>query len=50
LFNEARSGGVEAIAAATHIRAATGALDSLIGAVTPDDVLERVFSNFCVGK
>lgn len=50
LFREARSGGVEAVAAATHLRAATGALDSLIGAVTPDDVLDRVFSSFCVGK
>ncbi|HYK11000.1 MAG TPA: tRNA uridine-5-carboxymethylaminomethyl(34) synthesis GTPase MnmE [Gemmatimonadales bacterium] len=50
LFQEARAGGVEAIAAATHLRAATGALDSLIGAVTADDVLERVFSSFCVGK
>ena len=50
LFKEARDNGVEAVAAATHLRAATGALDALIGAVTPDDVLERVFSSFCVGK
>lgn len=50
LFKDARANGVEAVAAATHLRAATGALDSLIGAVTPDDVLDRVFSNFCVGK
>jgi len=50
LFNQARQDGVEAVAAATHLRAATGALDSLIGAVTPEDVLDRVFSNFCVGK
>jgi len=28
----------------------TGALDTLIGAVTPDAVLDRVFSGFCVGK
>jgi tRNA U34 5-carboxymethylaminomethyl modifying GTPase MnmE/TrmE len=26
------------------------ALDDVIGAVTPDDVLDRVFSMFCVGK
>lgn len=50
LFQEARQGGVEAVAAATHLRTATGALDALIGAVTPDDVLDRVFSSFCVGK
>ena len=50
LFKEARDAGVEAVAAATHLRAATGALDSLIGAVTAEDVLTRVFSTFCVGK
>jgi len=27
-----------------------GALDDLIGVVTPDDVLDRVFATFCVGK
>jgi tRNA modification GTPase len=49
-FAAARSAAVEAAAAATHLRAAVGALDELIGAVTPDDVLERVFASFCVGK
>jgi tRNA modification GTPase len=41
---------VDAAATATHLRAAAGALDDLIGAVTPDDVLDRVFASFCVGK
>lgn len=50
LFREARESGVDAAATATHLRAAAGALDSLIGAVTPDDVLDRVFASFCVGK
>jgi len=36
--------------AATHLRAAAGALEDLIGAVTVDDVLDRVFGDFCVGK
>jgi tRNA modification GTPase len=36
--------------AATHLRAAAGALEDLIGAVTTDDVLDRVFGQFCVGK
>jgi tRNA modification GTPase len=36
--------------AATHLRAAAGALEDLIGAVTPDDVLGQVFGQFCVGK
>src|SRR5690349_1429836 len=49
-FRNARGDGVEAAAAATHLRAAMGALDDLIGVVTPDDVLDRVFASFCVGK
>jgi tRNA modification GTPase len=36
--------------AAVHLRAAAMALEELIGAVSVDDVLERVFSSFCVGK
>jgi len=49
-FIAARAECVDAVAAATHLRAAVGALDGLIGAVTPDDVLDRVFATFCVGK
>jgi len=49
-FSNARAAGVDAAAAATHLRAAVLALDDLIGVVTPDDVLDRVFSTFCVGK
>jgi tRNA modification GTPase len=49
-FRDARAGGVDAAATATHLRAAVGALDDLIGAITPDDVLDRVFATFCVGK
>jgi tRNA modification GTPase len=49
-FGVARQAGVDAAAAATHLRAAVAALDDLIGAVTPDDVLDRVFAAFCVGK
>ncbi len=49
-FHSARGSGVDAAAAATHLRAAVGALDDLIGVVTPDDVLDRVFATFCVGK
>ena len=36
--------------AAVHLQSATLALESLIGAVSTDDVLDRVFSSFCVGK
>jgi tRNA modification GTPase len=49
-FQEARRGGIDVAAATTHLRAAVGALDGLIGVVTPDDVLDRVFASFCVGK
>ncbi|PYP69794.1 MAG: hypothetical protein DMD36_08785 [Gemmatimonadetes bacterium] len=49
-FWSARTEGVDAAAAATHLRASVGALDDLIGVVTPDDVLDRVFASFCVGK
>jgi tRNA modification GTPase len=36
--------------AATHVRAATEALDELIGTVDVEEVFARVFSTFCVGK
>ena len=49
-FWAARTGGVDAAATATHLRAAVLALDDLIGTVTPEDVLDRVFAAFCVGK
>jgi len=49
-FWTARQSGVDAAAAATHLRAAVAALDDLIGAITPEDVLDRVFAAFCVGK
>ena len=49
-FRNARERGIDAAATATHLRAAVLALDDLIGAVTPEDVLDRVFAAFCVGK
>lgn len=36
--------------ASVHLRTAAVMLEELIGAVSIDDVLERVFSSFCVGK
>lgn len=36
--------------AAVHLRSAATALESLIGGVSTEDVLDRVFSSFCVGK
>lgn len=43
-------GGGEAVLAAHHVREATEALDELIGSVDIDEVLDRVFRSFCVGK
>jgi len=40
----------DAVLAAHHVRAATAALDELIGAVDVEEVLGRVFASFCVGK
>jgi tRNA modification GTPase len=36
--------------ASVHLRAAVYVLEELIGAVGVEDVLDRVFSSFCVGK
>ncbi len=43
-------GSVPAPVAAVHLHAAVEALDALVGRVSVDDVLDRVFRDFCVGK
>jgi tRNA modification GTPase len=40
----------DSVLAAHHVREATAALDELLGAVDIEEVLDRVFSSFCVGK
>ena len=45
-----KEGRLPAPVAAVHLRTAATALESLIGAVSTEDVLDRVFSSFCVGK
>ena len=45
-----QEGTLPAPVAAVHLRAAAVSLESLIGAVSTEDVLDRVFSSFCVGK
>jgi tRNA modification GTPase len=42
--------GGDAVLAAHHVREAAGALDELLGAVDIEEVLDRVFGSFCVGK
>jgi tRNA modification GTPase len=49
-FGEARKAGLDGVVAATHLRSAVDALDEIIGVVTTDDILDRVFATFCVGK
>lgn len=49
-FAAARASHVETAVAATHLRAAVTALEDVIGVVTTDNVLDRVFATFCVGK
>jgi tRNA modification GTPase len=40
----------DAVLGAHHVRMAALALDELVGAIDVEDVLERIFSSFCVGK
>jgi tRNA modification GTPase len=40
----------DALLASHHLRTATECLEELIGSVTADDVLDRIFASFCVGK
>jgi tRNA modification GTPase len=50
-FREARlNAQLPAPVAAVHLRAAVHTLEELVGAVGVEDVLERVFASFCVGK
>jgi tRNA modification GTPase len=39
-----------AAVAAVHVRSAAHELEDLIGGVDIEDILDRVFSNFCIGK
>jgi tRNA modification GTPase len=43
-------GSHDAVLVAHHVRQATEALDELVGAVDVEQVLDRVFASFCVGK
>ncbi len=36
--------------AGAHLRAAESALEDVIGVILPDDVLDRLFRDFCIGK
>ncbi len=50
-FSESwQEGELPAPVIAVHLRAAVAALEELVGAVDTEDVLDRVFRSFCVGK
>ncbi|MCH8255911.1 MAG: hypothetical protein IID06_11225 [Gemmatimonadetes bacterium] len=49
-FRDSRIAGLEGAVAAIHLQAAVRALEDIIGVVTADDILDRVFASFCVGK
>jgi tRNA modification GTPase len=42
--------GGDAVLAAHHVQEATRALDELLGVIDIEEVLDRVFGSFCVGK
>jgi tRNA modification GTPase len=49
-FDRARQASLPAEIAVTSLQDATLLLEELLGAVTTEDLLDRVFSSFCVGK
>ena len=49
-FAKALRSGMPAEVAATHLRPAETALEELLGVISPDDILDRVFADFCIGK
>jgi len=49
-FGAALAAGVPAEFAATHLRSAESALEELLGVISSEDVLDRLFGEFCIGK
>lgn len=49
-FGRALREGVGPEVASAHLRPAETALEELLGVITRDDVIERVFRDFCIGK
>ena len=49
-FASALREGVGPEVASAHLRPAETALEELLGVITKDDVLDRVFRDFCIGK
>lgn len=49
-FARALEGGIPPEVASAHLKAAATATEALLGTIGTDDVLDRVFSDFCIGK
>jgi tRNA modification GTPase len=45
-----RDGVTPVVISATHVRGAIDALEAVVGVVSVDEVLDRLFATFCVGK
>jgi tRNA modification GTPase len=50
VFIEDLEGGIPAEMAATHLRPAETALEELLGVISTDEILDRIFHDFCIGK
>lgn len=42
--------GIPAEVVGTHLRSAESALEEVVGVLSPDEVLDHLFSSFCIGK
>jgi tRNA modification GTPase len=49
-FREGLEQGLPAEVAATHLRPAETALEELLGVIPREEILDRLFSEFCIGK
>lgn len=49
-FRAGLEDGVPADVAAVHLRGAALELEELVGVIDPEEVLEQLFSSFCIGK
>lgn len=49
-FRDALAGGIPAEVASAHLKSAESALEEILGVISTDDVLDRVFKDFCIGK
>lgn len=49
-FAEALSADIPPEVASAHLKSAESALEEILGVIAPDEVLDRVFRDFCIGK